>query len=189
MAESRVLTTPRLQILPFSEKHITERYLGWLKDPEVVRYSQQRFRSHTLDTCRVYWHSFHGTPNYFWAIERRGTVPAHIGNMNAYVDERHGLADIGIMIGERAVWGKGYGSEAWIAVCHYLLHEAGIRKVTAGTISVNDPMLAVMSRAGMIDDSHRVRHQLWEDQEVDIIYRALFSEDWLKQHPRGPFSE
>jgi [ribosomal protein S5]-alanine N-acetyltransferase len=189
MAESGVLKTPRLQLLPFSEKHLTERYLGWLKDAEVVRYSQHRFSEHTPDTCRAYWRSFIGTPNYFWAVERRGGEPAHIGNLNAYVNENHGLADIGILIGERAVWGEGYGSEAWIAVCNYLLREVGIRKVTAGTISVNDPMLAVMSRAGMIDDGRRVRHQLWGGKEVDIVHRALFREDWLKRHPRGPFSE
>jgi ribosomal-protein-alanine N-acetyltransferase len=189
MAESRALTTPRLTVLPFSEKHVTERYLGWLRDAEVVRYSQQRFRSHSLDTCHAYWRSFIGTPNYFWAVETRGDERAHIGNLNAYVDERHGLADIGVMIGERTAWGEGYGSEAWIAVCDYLLREAGIRKVTAGTISINDPMLAVMSRAGMIDDGRRLRHQLYGDKEVDIVQRALFREDWLKKHPRGPFSE
>ena len=189
MAESHALITPRLTVLPFSERHLTERYLGWLQDAEVVRYSQHRFSEHTLDTCRAYWRSFIGSPNYFWAVETRGDDPAHIGNLNAYVNESHGLADVGVMIGERAAWGEGYGSEAWIAVCDFLLREQGIRKVTAGTLSVNDSMLAVMSKVGMIEDGRRLRHQLCGGKEVDIVNRALFREDWLKKHPRGPFAE
>lgn len=189
MAESRVLTTPRLQVLPFSEKHVTERYLGWLKDPEVVRYSDQRLREHTLDTCRAYWHSFNGTPNYFWAIETREDEPAHIGNLTVNVDERHGLGDIGVMIGERAFWGNGYGWEAILAVSDYLLREAGFRKMTAGVLSNNVGALGMLYGAGWADEGRRARHYLYDGEEVDLIHFAMFREDLLRKYPRGPFSE
>ncbi len=175
MAESPVLETPRLRIVPFSAEHLTERYVGWLNDPEVVKYSDQRFRQHTLESCRAYWESFAGTPNYFWALVARDPAVGHIGNMNAYVEPRHGTADVGIVLGERGVWGRGYGAEAWIAVCRWLLDEAGLRKVTAGTLSVNEPMLAIMRKAGMVEDGRRIRQQMWEGREVDLVHAALFA--------------
>ena len=174
MAESPVIMTPRLRIVPFSEEYLTTRYVGWLNDPEVVRYSEQRHRKHTLESCRQYWQSFSGSPNYFWAITAQSEGVRHIGNINAYVDEANSVADVGILVGERAVWGKGYGLEAWKAVCDYLLNEAGVRKVTAGTLATNKGMLSVMERSGMRPDGCRVRQTLMEGVEVDIVYTAIF---------------
>lgn len=179
MAESSAIETPRLSIIPFSEENLTLQYVSWLNDPEVVRYSDQRFHVHTLDTCREYWQSFVGTPNYFWAIIEHVNKLGHIGNMNAYVDIRHSVADVGILIGERCTWGKGYGAEAWIAVCDYLLREAGTRKVTAGTLAVNAGMLGIMRSTSMVEDGRRTRQCLFEGREVDIIHGALFRKDWL----------
>ena len=177
MAESPTIETERLRIIPFSEQHLTARYVGWLNDPDVVRYSDQRFRKHTVASCSEYWQSFAGAPNYFWAIVAREPELGHIGTMNAYVDTIHSVADLGILIGERRVWGRGYGSEAWVGVCDYLLDEGGIRKVTAGTLSVNTAMLGVMRRAGMVEDGRRRRHSLFEGREVDAIHVALFRKD------------
>jgi ribosomal-protein-alanine N-acetyltransferase len=98
----------------------------------------------------------------------------HIGNMSAHVDERHRVADVSILVGERSVWGQGYGTEAFRAVCGYLLHQAGMRKVTAGTLSVNRGMLAIMRHLGMVEDGRRVRQCLFEGAEVDVIHGALF---------------
>jgi RimJ/RimL family protein N-acetyltransferase len=168
-----VIETARLQIVPFSEAFLTDRYVGWLNDPQVTRYSEQRHRRHTLESCREYLESFRGTPHFFWAIcEKPGLE--HIGNINAYVDERHQIADVGILIGERGAQGRGLGGEAWSAVCDFLLRSRGMRKVTAGTIEPNAPMLAVMKRAGMKADGRRPRHMLWEGREVDMIQAALF---------------
>jgi RimJ/RimL family protein N-acetyltransferase len=54
------------------------------------------------------------------------------------------------------------------------LDEAGIRKVTAGTLAVNTAMLGVMRRAGMVEDGRRRHHCLFEGRAVDVVYAALF---------------
>lgn len=176
MAESFVIETQRLRIIPFSEEYLTPRYVSWLNDPEVVRYSEQRHRAHTLESCREYMNSFVDTPNYFWALVARDPELEHIGNINAYMDTHHKIADVGILVGEKRAWQQGYGLEAWNAVCSYLLRIANLRKVTAGTLSVNTSMLSIMRRAGMIDDGKRIRHCLYEGKEVDVIHMALFRE-------------
>lgn len=187
MATSAPIETPRLRIESFSEMFLTERYVGWLNDPEVTRYSDQRRRRHTLESCRDYLASFENTSNYFWAIIVRDDPQGHIGNINAYVEEHHSVADVGIMIGERQAWGRGFATEAWLGVCDFLLRESNIRKVTAGTITLNEPMLRIMRKTGMVDDGRRIRQQVCEDQEVDVVYGALFRDDWLKKHPQTPF--
>lgn len=175
MAESPVIATSRLKIVPFGATFLTLRYVGWLNDPEVMQYSEQRRRQHTLQSCETYWRSFADTPNYFWAIQTKTKPAQHIGNMNAYVNREDLVADIGILIGEKQVWGCGYGLEAWRAVCQYLLQTARIRKITAGTIEPNVAMLRLMQKAGMLADGRRVRQTLWSEREVDVIHMALFA--------------
>ena len=180
MAEGPILETSRLRIVPFSELYLTPRYVSWLNDPEVVRFSEQRHRVHTLESCRSYWLSFSGTPHYFWAIVVTDGTLGHIGNINAYVDTENQVADVGILIGEKGLWGQGYGLEAWKSVCDYLLGEGGMRKVTAGTLAVNTGMRKIMERAGMVEDGRRHRHYIFEAREVDVIHGAIFRQDYRR---------
>ena len=182
MVESPVIETPRLRIVPFSEKYLTPRYVGWLNDPVVVRYSEQRHRKHTLESCRQYWQSFIDSPHIFWAVTAVDPSLGHIGNMNAHIDAVNSTADVGILIGERTIWGNGYGLEAWVAVCHYLLRDVGIRKVTAGTIAANKGMIRIMEKAGMVADGRRIRQCVIGESEEDIIHAALFKTELQKKN-------
>lgn len=176
MTDTPRLETERLRIVPFQERHLTERYVGWLNDPDIVRYSNQRFKEHTLEGCREYMESFGGSTNHFWALEVR-EQDAYIGTMTAYIDEHNGVADIGILIGETDFWGRGFGTEAFGAVARHLLKEGGLRKVTAGTLEVNEGMLGIMDNLGMVDDGRRRRHGLYQGKAVDMVHKALFRED------------
>lgn len=178
MANSTEIRTKRLLILPFGEQHLHERYVGWLNNAELMRYSEQRHKKHSLEECRSYLRSFEGTPNYFWAIEETEAGLGHIGNITAYVNEKNLIVDVGIMIGAKEAQGKHYGLETWMGVCDYLFRNLPIRKLTAGTLSVNTSMLKIMNRAGMVDDGIRKRHFLVDGQAVDIIHMAIFREQW-----------
>jgi RimJ/RimL family protein N-acetyltransferase len=79
------------------------------------------------------------------------------------------------------VWGRGYGAEAWRALCDHLFRARGIRKITAGTIEPNAGMIGIMKNVGMVDDGRRIRHHLWNGREVDVVYAALFRDDWLRK--------
>jgi len=174
MAQAPDIETERCWLRPFSERYLTDRYVSWLGDPDVVRYSEQRHRRHTLESCRAYMQSFDTGPNYFMAIVAKDPALGHIGNINAYIDTANAVADIGILVGEKAVWGKRYGSEVWAAFARFLLKDRNLRKVTAGTMAINHGMLAIMRHTGMTIEATRRRQALCEGQEVDMVYAALF---------------
>ncbi|TYT76302.1 GNAT family N-acetyltransferase [Desulfobotulus mexicanus] len=170
------ICTQRLRITPFTETHISEAYIGWLNNKKLMAHSEQRHREHDAASCLAYLRSFEKTPHYFWAImeEKRGL--GHIGNINAYVNIPNGLADMGILIGSPEAKGKGYGLETWKAVADFLLHRAGLRKVTAGTLAGNRAMLKLMEKAGMVEDGIRKRHYICNGMETDVVHMALFQE-------------
>ncbi len=173
MAKSRPIDTGRLRILPFLPEYVTSRYISWLNDPDVVRYSEQRHKEHTLDSVESYMRAFENSPNYFWAIFTKQHL-CHIGNLTATIDPANLVADLAIMIGEKMAWSKGFGSEAFTAVSQYLLDEVGMRKVTAGTLAENKSMIRLAEKAQMIKDGMRSEHMLFEDRPVDLIYFAKF---------------
>ncbi len=174
MAVSPTLETTRLRLVPFAERHLTERYVGWLNDPDVVRYSEQRHRRHSLDSCRRYFESLAGSSDHFWAIEAKDPALGHIGNITVTVDEPNRVGDVAILLGEKSAWGGGLGGEAWGEVCRFLLAEGAMRKVSAGTMATNHAMLGIMRRTGMIEEGRRPRHFLLDGAEVDLIYVALY---------------
>ncbi|MBZ0104030.1 MAG: GNAT family N-acetyltransferase [Sulfuricella denitrificans] len=174
MARLPLLETPRLRIVPFDASLLTKRYVGWLNDPEVVRFSEQRHRHHDLAGCTAYFDSFEHSPHFFCAILHKGTPDEHIGNISIAVDRANRVADISIMLGEKQYWGQALGAEAWARVMEELFANQNIRKITAGTMALNHGMLTVMKRCGMEEEGRRKRQFLCDGQEVDMVMAAAF---------------
>jgi ribosomal-protein-alanine N-acetyltransferase len=169
----QLLIGDRVLVRPFTKMDISDIYLGWLLDPEVVRFSNQRFRTHTRKSCQDYLFSFSDTPDHFLAICERGTN-AILGTMTVYHNIPHGTADIGIMIGERKVWGLGVGTEAFSLVLSALQYSGKVRKVTAGAVSINRGMLRIFEKSGLHHEATRVAQELIDGEPVDVAYYAKF---------------
>lgn len=157
----------------FCESDICEKYLGWLNDPRVVEFSNQRFRKHDRQSAQAYLKSFEGTDNLFLSVTERNAGSA-IGTMTVYVSRHHETADVGIMLGEQLVWGRGYGQDAWTTLVDWLTDEVRLRKVTAGTLACNKGMVKLMERSGMLHEATRRQQELVNGHPEDIVYHAKF---------------
>ena len=147
---------------------VSPRYVAWLNDPEVVRFSEQRHRRHSEESCRDFVKSFDGVTAHIWAIEVDGQ---HVGNITAHRDIPNGTADIGILLGERSAWGKGIGAAAYSAAADWLLANE-CRMVTGGTMSVNAGMLRVFAKSGFMIDGRRPGFLLLDGEPVDMVYAS-----------------
>lgn len=161
-------------IEPFGPDDISEDYLGWLNDPEVVRFSNQRFVRHDCETASRYLASFSGSDNLFLAV-RDIQSEILIGTLSAYRSRHHGTADIGIMIGARAIWGRGYGEAAWSGLLGWLLGDGGTRKVTAGTLRFNHAMVRLMEKSAMTVEGLRRAQEIVGGKTHDILLYAKFA--------------
>lgn len=157
----------------FDESFITDDYVSWLNDPAVVMFSNQRFTTHTLYSCKNYLSSFKETNNLFLAIVSKETGKL-LGSINSYISVPHGLADIGIMIGDKNQWGKGTGLDAWLTLMDYLFTKCQIRKVTGGTLRPNVAMVKVMEKSGMTLESTRPKHYIIDGEPQDVLYYAKY---------------
>ncbi len=168
------LNGPILRLVPFSPRHVTRRYIGWLNDPEVVRFSELRHRRHSRQSSLRYLRSMREGGHCFWAIVASGPPRRHVGNIAAYIDGPNRLAEVSILIGERVVWGHGLGLAAWSMVVDWLLGARDMRKVVAGTMTANKAMLRIMERSGMAIEGRHPRHFLLDGEEMDVVSGARF---------------
>jgi [ribosomal protein S5]-alanine N-acetyltransferase len=175
MAASALLQGQGFVLRPFAEDLISARYIAWLNDRQLMQYSRQRFLAHTPQSCRAFTESYTDSPHYFWGIIADDPALGHIGNMTANVDLHNCVADLTILVGEAKAQGKGFGLAAWSLAMSWLLGPAGFRKVAAGTMAVNTPMIRIMQKSGMVEDGNRSRHFLYQEREVDCVMYAKFA--------------
>ena len=171
------LESDRLFLTPFADKHLSEDYVSWLNDPLVTRYSEQRHKTHSLESCRAFVNTMRDNNQYFWAIELKEHQNPHIGNVSGYVDRNNQICELSILLGNAGLHNKGLGLEAWSCAQDWLLSQPDIRKTHAGTMACNTGMLKVFERSGMRVEGRKRDHFLYENGAVDLIYAGKFKTD------------
>lgn len=169
----------------FTQDDISSDYIGWLNNKDLVRFSNQRFMTHDESSCRDFFTSVNRSNSVFLAIEYEapgvtGSLStALVGTMTVHFNQHHGTADMGILVGEPSVTGLGVASAAWGMAMNHALAIPEVRKVTAGTLSCNQPMLGVIRKSGMQPDGIRVDQELVEGVAFDMLHFARFSDSTL----------
>ncbi|MDX2478485.1 MAG: GNAT family protein [Gammaproteobacteria bacterium] len=179
-----ILRGKKVLLRPFTLSDVDEAYIAWLNDQDVVRFSNQRFLNHDRESCLRYLASFENTDNLFISVRRlhddcRGG--SQIGTMTAYVAKHHGTVDVGIMIGDKTLWGTGSGQDAWDTLTNWLIDRDDIRKLTAGTLACNTGMIKLMERSCMQHEATRKAQELIENEPVDIFYFSKFCDEKINK--------
>lgn len=127
--------------------------VDWLNDPDVVRYSEQRHRLHTIKSQKAFLENLSPLDHYLLVKLHDGKL---IGTMTTRWDRANNVTDVGILMGDKTEWNKGYGFEAWKGVCDRLLTAS--RKIEAGCMSANTAMIRICEKYGMKLEGIREGH-------------------------------
>jgi RimJ/RimL family protein N-acetyltransferase len=97
----------------------------------------------------------------------------HIGNCMYYdIDTRQAEAELGIMIGDREYWGKGYGTDAVKAILDYIFTATPLERVYLHTLEWNQRARRSFAKAGF----HEVRKV--RRSGMDFIYMEVWRSEW-----------
>lgn len=145
-------------------------YLRWINDPEVVRYTESRFARHSAEELRAYIAAANASDDaLLLAIE---TLPEgrHIGNIKlGAINWIHRTADIGLIIGDRACWGRGYGSAAIACLAVYAFDRLGLEKLSAGIYAPNEGCIRAFAKAGFVEEGVLRSQCRFEAGRVDVV--------------------
>lgn len=152
-------------------------YLGWLNDPEVTRFMEAGAFPTTLSSLRRYVEDVAQAPaNVMLAIIEK-TADTHVGNIKlGPIHWIHRRADLGIMIGDRAQWGRGYGREAVGLVLAYGFDRLNLNKITLGVDADNSRAVRLYEALGFkvegTEREHRFRDGAYRDNVLMAILRG-----------------
>lgn len=153
---------------------VNEAYCRWMNESATNRFLESRFYPHSIKTLSEYIIDKQGDNlNAFFAIILKDG-DRHIGNIKlGPVDSNHRLADIGILIGEKDCWGKGYALEAINLVVDYAFNALNLHKVTAGCYAPNKGAIRAFEKAGFVQEGVRKAHCFFEGKYVDDVLLGL----------------
>jgi RimJ/RimL family protein N-acetyltransferase len=143
-------------------------YVEWLNNPMVVRYSEQRHRTHTRESQYRYLEAYVHNDDMYWDIRITGYP---IGAITAILDHDNLVANVGIIIGDMRYWGRGYACEAYGAVCEYLFSEK-YRRIEAGTMACNEAMIRVLDKLEFKREAVIKDHFLLKSKPQDLYVYA-----------------
>lgn len=169
-----VIRGERVTLRELTEDDVGEHYVAWMNDAEVMRYLESRFVLHSQDSLRAYVRAMLESPdNVFLAIVLNEDG-RHIGNVKlGPIDRNHLIADVGILIGERSSWGKGYATETIRILTVHAFSVLGLRKLTASAYLVNLASVAAFLKAGWQREGVRPGHFLCDGQPVDGVLLGI----------------
>lgn len=149
-------------------------YLGWMHDPQVTQYLESRFYPHTLDSLSEFVSTMqYSRDNVFLAIVLKDTE-RHIGNIKlGPINWIHRFAEVGLLIGEKDTWGKGYASEAIQILTHYAFHKLNLHRLTAGCYAQNMGSARAFLKAGWQQEGLRPQHFFSDGEYVDEILLGI----------------
>ena len=174
-------------LVPFTEKHLhNPNYYRWLRNIDVVRYLGRDELitgipfSEAVDYVEKLWSNEYC---YFFAVHSNQTGD-FIGTAKVnFISEhgrRDGIADIGIMLGEREFWGRGMSTDILRSISIYAFDELNARKLSAGGFSLNVAVIKAFIRIGY-EIEGRLRQQLRvDDGYCDHVLLSCFENELIR---------
>jgi RimJ/RimL family protein N-acetyltransferase len=160
---------------PFTVDDINETYLSWLNDPVVNEFSRRLTITSTREDAVRFVESFKKDEVLLGIFTK--DQDQHIGNIQyGPVDWVSRYAEIRIMVGEKSVWGRGFGTEAIYIVTRYLFRELDLHRVEANTC--NPAFERCVKKLGWsMEGRLRERFRLG-DKNVDFLWFGLLKPEF-----------
>lgn len=169
-----ILEGERIYLRSVCLNDVNETYCGWMNDPGVNQYLESRFYPHTVKSLKKYVKSKQSDRNNVFLAIILKDGNRHIGNIKlGPIDDIHRFADIGIIIGEKDCWGKGYATEAIQLMVKYAFGKLNLHKVTAGCYAPNKGSLKAFKKAKFLQEGVRKSHCFYKGKFVDDVLLGL----------------
>ena len=167
------------------EEDINERYLSWLNDKEVTKYME----TGNFPTTLAELHSFYDkitksrTEVMFAIVTKHNKL--HIGNIKlGNINWIHRYANLGIMIGDKRYWSRGFAQEA----CRLLLEHAfiglNLNKVFLGVYATHSPALKAYKKIGFKIEGRMRKMFSINNKYVDKVIMGILREEFSRNYKR-----
>jgi len=170
------------------EKDDLPRFVFWINDPEVRRNltlfqplslaQEEKWFEETL--C----HPVEEQPLY---IEiKDGNDWMLVGNVSlANIDRREKSAEVGIFIGSKDHWGKGYGSEALRLLIGHAFNHLNLNRIFLRVFETNPRAIRCYEKCGFQHEGRMREAHFQDGGYVDVLLMSILKSEWIEEKKNG----
>jgi [ribosomal protein S5]-alanine N-acetyltransferase len=161
-------------------------YFQWLNDQEVTLWTQHGIFPNSRESMEEYFSTMSGSSAdiVLAIILKKGD--RHVGNIGIHrIHPVFRCAEIGILIGEKDIWGQGVGSGAIRLVVSHAFSRLNLNRLYAGVVEKNTGCIRAFENAGFVREGVAREAYYCEGGYVNCINLGLLRSDWLKHEMPG----
>ncbi len=163
-----------LRFLKLSD--VNETYLSWLHDTEVMQGIATS--GYTMENLREYVSARIDNPAVAFFAVCDSETGTHIGNVKLdFHDEKAHVSELGLLIGNKAYWGKGIGYEACKLAMSYGFGTMGLRKIYLAVYENNPNAKKLYEKLGFQLEGTLRKHVAVDGIYYDKYLMGIFKEE------------
>ncbi len=120
-----------------------------------------------------------GRDSTHFAIEAEGKFIGQCALFN--FNHEASTCELGITIGDKAYWGRGYGRDTIQVLLDYAFRLRSFRRVFLSVNGNNERAIRAYRACGFVEEG-RLRAHVWSNGAyVDFVYMGVMREEWRKE--------
>ena len=168
----------KTKLVPISMEYLYQ-YQKWINDPEVSDMLGILGFPFSIEKERK-WVEDNVVPSeyrYGFTILTKSGKP--IGNLALMeIEYIHKSAVLGIMIGEKEYWNRGYGTDAINALLGFAFDTLAMNRIELRTLEINKRALACYKNCGFKVEGRRRKHWYYNGKYLDDILMGILVDEW-----------
>jgi len=168
-----------------TEREDVKRFYVWVNDPEVTRYLSLYLPMSTVDE-ENWFDSMtkHDQNEKTLVIEiRDGGGWKMIGNCGVFgIDPVSRLGELGIMLGEKEEWNKGYGTETMTLLLRHGFDTLNLNRIFLRVYAENARAKRAYEKAGFVEEGC-LREAVYKHGKYDdVIMMSVLRAEWTARN-------
>ena len=147
---------------------VTQDYLKWLTDYEIVKFTEKKNRSHSIGSIKKYvFEKYNSYNNYLFGIFIKKN---HTGNIKlGPIDCDKKKSELSYFIDNKKFWNQGITSKVIKLVSEFASMNIGIKEIFAGSYENNKASKKVLSNNGFTIVQKKLNDREFEGRKINII--------------------
>jgi RimJ/RimL family protein N-acetyltransferase len=166
------------------EEEDTPAFHRWFNDPEVTRFVGNGFPALSMEQQRAFIQKLANDPGRrpYSIILKDGSL---IGNCEMHdFNWTARSCVIGIVIGEKEYWGKGYGSEAVDLMLRIAFDGLNLHKVALTVAAFNERGIRAYRKVGFKEEGRLRDDRFVDGQFHDTLVMSVLEAEWRERQVR-----
>jgi len=180
-----VILGQRVRLRPV-EKDDLPRFVKWLADPELRNYLATQLPYSQVQEEKWFERNLLAGNEQAWAIDAQPADMAvgpwlHIGSCGFHeISWRTRTGEVGIMIGARDYWGRGYGTDAMQTLVAWGFYTLNLNRVQLRVFDDNPRAIRCYEKVGFQTEGRLRQGDYANGAYRDVLLMGVLRDDWTQ---------